>query len=84
MHLTLEVGAGLYGEGLMCNVGRDPGTLVEMHGLGLHPSVDSTKNPHRLGHSGAVDLPLFPDGEHVTIDIALDRAIDLDFAMLAG
>ncbi len=68
----------------MCNVGRDPGAGVETDGLGLHPSVDGAKNPHRLRHSRAVDLPLFPDGEHVTIDIALDRAIDLDFAMLAG
>ena len=78
MHLTLEVGAGLYGEALVCNVGHDLGALSETDGLGLHPSADSAKNPHCLGHSGAIDLPLFPDGGGYVFHAALPEARSLD------
>ena len=81
MHLTLKIGAGLYGEALVRDVGRDLGALSETDGLGLHPTADGAKNPHRLGHSGAVNLPLFADGEQRDIDIAFDRAIDLNGAV---
>ena len=57
-------------EGLVCNVGRDPGARVETHGLGPHLSADGARDPHRLGHSRAVDLPLFPDGEQAGQDNA--------------
>ncbi len=59
MHLTLKIGAGLYGEALVRDVGGDLGALSETDGLGLHPTADGAKNPHPLGHSGAVNLPLF-------------------------
>ena len=81
MHLALVAGAGLYGEALICDVGRDLGALVEMDGFGPHPSVDGTKNPHCLGHSRAINLPLFLDGDQSDIDIAFDRAIDLNGAL---
>ena len=81
MHPALEVGAGLYGEDFVGDVGRDPGALSEVHGLGLYLSIDGAKDSDRIGHYGAVDLPLFADSEQTAFDIALDRTVDLDLAV---
>ncbi len=61
--MSFEVGAGLYGEDLVGDVGHDLGALVEMNGLGLYLSINRAGDLDRLSYDRTFNFRLFADND---------------------